>query len=167
MLHSGTQLNGTYGYVRKDGNTYTWILTVARGAEFSITEENYDIVVDGVRYDIAAQYSVVNASDEEQDADIQQWFGTVPGYSSTHPSTEVDFTSLMKTNLYNTYMETGTFVIQKKDGGTNYTPMPGVDFRVYELKNGSRRQLNASKKAGTSDTDGHYTVLYENGVFPM
>ncbi len=153
-----------YGYVGREGNTYTWVIPVVKAEHYNIAEHNYEITVDGMRYGVAAQYSITNSENASQDVPLTKWFGDVPGYVSTHATEDIEIGSMQATNLFNTYVETGIFVIEKRDSGTQDTVMSGVEFKVFEvIEGGTERQLTLSKKQGSSDDDGQYNVLYDDG----
>jgi|GEM_PF-4883558 len=166
-LISGEQTNGSFGYIEKNGNTYTWVLPTARGGSFEIMEYNYNVTIGEIVYGIAAQYSIVHSQDGNLSVDVPptQWFGTVSGYSATYPAGIMDIGTMQTVKLSDTYVETGTLLIEKRDQGSAYAPMPNVSFQVYEIDpdTGNATLLGLSRREGAATDDGHYTVLYENG----
>ncbi|MCR5743878.1 MAG: prealbumin-like fold domain-containing protein [Lachnospiraceae bacterium] len=156
----------TYGYMEKSGNTYTWVVPTAAPSTFNILENNYNVSDGETDYGIAAQYSITNlqAGSGATEVPLQQWFSTVQGTTASYAADAVDIGNSQKVNLYNTYVKSGTFIVQKRDRGTDFAPMPGVRFSVYEIMDDdSLRLLTVSKKSAANINDGRYTVLYDNG----
>ena len=164
IANSGSTLNGSYGYIEKRGRTYTWVVPTLKGSEYGIIENNYNISANGITYGIAAQYSVTNADkfDNIDDVPLMQWFGTINGYSATYPAGEINVDELHTVNIFNTYIETGTFVIQKRDQSDG-VPMPDVEFEIYAAESGNLRLLGLSRELSSVEDDGKYSVIYENG----
>ncbi|MCR5089925.1 MAG: prealbumin-like fold domain-containing protein, partial [Oscillospiraceae bacterium] len=166
-LYSGTATNGSFGYIDKVGDTYVWLVPVMRGAMFDITEKNYNAVVGSTVYGIAAQYSVTQAQSGATSETRKPWFGTVNGYSATYPRTAIDVSdtsNIQSVNLYNTYVETGVFVIQNIDAGLDGkgdTPMPGVKFSVYEIKeDGTEEPVKLTRKWNAAEGRYNLQVYY-------
>lgn len=169
-LIDGNQIKGTFGYIESDADSYsyTWLIPTVRGLEYEISEENYSVTVDSVKYGIAAQYSVTNAQ-SGTDTGRVDWFGTVSGYAATYPRTSIDINNstqdIQTVNLYNTYVELGTFVIQKLDVGTDGNgdeEMPGVDFTFYDVTDPDD-PVQVYMQQKTYGKDGTYSLMYESG----
>lgn len=158
FISGANRKNATYGYVEQKNNTYKWILPANIDATFSITEENYSVG----GYGIAASFSVVNAINPENNRPPTRWFGALDGEAATYVAGEVDVESLQTINLTNMYVDTKTFVIQKRDKGSNYTPMPGVNFKVYKFNTSTSayEPIRIQRVEGSSSDEGRYTVLY-------
>ena len=93
---------------------------------------------------------------EGGDISLTPWFGTLNGYSATYPRTAIDISdtsNIQSVNLYNTYVETGTFVIQKIDAGLDgkgSTPMPNVAFKVFDITKGTAQEVQLTRKWNAS-----------------
>lgn len=163
-LYSGAANTGSYGYIERDGDTYTWLIPVPRASQYDIVERNYEIRTGGTSYGVAAQYSVSKSQGNRQDISRTPWFGTVNGYAATYPRTSInvnDTSNIQSVNLYNTYVETDTFVIQKIDTGLDGKkdyPMPNVGFRIYNITYGygSKELVKSSER--WDGKRGWYTV---------
>ncbi len=159
----GTLNAGTYGWLKQSGNTYTWIVPVAAAATFRVKEYNYNVTAGGKSYGVVAQYSVTDTATGTDTVPLTLWFSEVSGYTTQYEVDEINVEQMQATNLFNTYVETGTFIIQKRDAGTGYVPMPGVAFSVYKMNGSSRQRLTLNKVSGTAVNDGRFTVLHGDG----
>ncbi len=159
----GYMTGGSFGYTEKRGDTYYWTFPVAKGTEYSISEYNFFITVDSITYGLAAQYSILNPQTGVDAANKVKWFGhSIIGYAASYERTAIQTDTIQTTALFNTYVETGTLVIQKQE--TSGAVMSDVEFKVYDITSGQEEPVLLTRKTTARINDGKYTMLLGEGA---
>lgn len=154
--------HGKRGYTSYDPETHTyiWSMRVRANSNYAITENNYEVKLDnGTEFGVAAQWNMSYAG-QDGSTSTRQWISDLESFSQLvdvdYLKEDVTLEDRSTLNLYNNYLEKGTFMIHTVGllpNGTE-TPsersLPEVYYRIYD---------SAGESVGVTRTaSGKYTV---------